>query len=145
MTTLKKILFFFNVSQIIGQMKGGIKDLEVESSSEEDDEEEEEIQVQKNKPAKKSRGMFSLFKGLVGSKNLTREDMKPVLEKLKDHLISKNVAADISAKLCESVAAKLEGKTLGTFDTVASTVKLTLTESLVQILRCEYMKCSYKK
>jgi len=36
--------------------------------------------------------------------------MQPVLDKLKDHLIAKNVAADIAHKLCESVAAKLEGK-----------------------------------
>jgi signal recognition particle receptor subunit alpha len=36
--------------------------------------------------------------------------MQPVLDKLKDHLIAKNVAADISHKLCVSVAAKLEGK-----------------------------------
>lgn len=28
---------------------------------------------------------------------------------------AKNVAADIAAKLCESVATKLEGKVLGTF------------------------------
>lgn len=114
-------------------MKGGIKDLEVESSSGEEEEEEEIIQQQHQKPTK-SKGMFSLFKGLVGSKNLTQEDMKPTLEKLKDHLISKNVAADIAIKLCDSVAAKLEGKMLGTFDSVATTVKTTLTESLVQIL-----------
>jgi signal recognition particle receptor subunit alpha len=36
--------------------------------------------------------------------------MQPVLEKLKDHLITKNVAADIAYKLCDSVATKLEGK-----------------------------------
>ena len=36
--------------------------------------------------------------------------MQPVLDKLKDHLITKNVAADIAHKLCVSVAAKLEGK-----------------------------------
>lgn len=114
-------------------MKGGIKDLEVESSSEEEYE-EEEIQQQQNQKPVKSRGMFSLLKGLVGAKNLTQEDMKPTLEKLKDHLIAKNVAADIAIKLCDSVAAKLEGKMLGTFDSVATTVKNTLTESLVQIL-----------
>ncbi|KAK1900048.1 Signal recognition particle receptor subunit alpha [Dissostichus eleginoides] len=55
-------------------------------------------------------GMFGMLKGLVGSKSLTREDMEPVLEKMKDHLIAKNVAADISSKLCDSVAIKLEGK-----------------------------------
>lgn len=117
---------------MVGQMKGGIKDIEVESSSEEEEEIVEEKNQKQNKPSK--GGMFSLLKGLVGSKNLTFDDMQPVLDKMKDHLIAKNVATDISMKLCESVAAKLEGKVLGTFDSVASTVKQTLTDSLVQIL-----------
>ncbi|KAJ8981310.1 hypothetical protein NQ317_015443 [Molorchus minor] len=121
-------------TEIVGQMKGVIKDLEVESSDEDyEDEEEEEIQQKPNKTSSKG-GMFSIFKGLVGSKSLTENDMKPALEKMKDHLIAKNVAADIAIKLCDSVAAKLEGKVLGTFDSVATTVKNTLTESLVQIL-----------
>lgn len=51
-----------------------------------------------------------LFRGLVGSKSLTREDMQVVLDKMKDLLIGKNVASDIAGKLCESVAVKLEGK-----------------------------------
>ena len=113
-------------------MQGGIKDLEVAESSENEDDTEEEIASNQNKS--KSRGVFSLFKGLVGSKNLTRDDMRPALDKLKDHLIAKNVASDIAMKLCDSVAAKLEGKVLGTFETIATTVKNTLTESLVQIL-----------
>lgn len=32
-------------------------------------------------------GMFGMLKGLVGSKSLTFEDMEPVLDKMKDHLI----------------------------------------------------------
>lgn len=60
--------------------------------------------------------------------------MQPALDKLQDHLIAKNVASDIAKKLCDSVAAKLEGKVLGTFESIAKTVKNTLTESLVQIL-----------
>jgi signal recognition particle receptor subunit alpha len=47
---------------------------------------------------------------LVGSKTVSHEDMAPILEKMKDHLIGKNVAAEIAVKLCESVAAKLDGK-----------------------------------
>uniref|UniRef100_A0AAG5DR28 SRP54-type proteins GTP-binding domain-containing protein n=1 Tax=Anopheles atroparvus TaxID=41427 RepID=A0AAG5DR28_ANOAO len=127
--------------QMIGSMRGGIQDLNVESDSdnyseEEDDEEEEEYA---GGPGKKQTGgtrggMFAMFKGLVGSKNLSRDDMQPALEKLRDHLIGKNVAADISQKLCESVANKLEGKVIGTFDTITTTVKNTLTEALVQIL-----------
>lgn len=31
--------------------------------------------------------MFNVFKGLVGSKTVTHEDMQPVLDKMKDHLI----------------------------------------------------------
>uniref|UniRef100_A0A8C9YQS2 SRP receptor subunit alpha n=1 Tax=Sander lucioperca TaxID=283035 RepID=A0A8C9YQS2_SANLU len=80
-------------------------------------------------------GMFGMLKGLVGSKSLTREDMESVLEKMREHLIAKNVAADISSQLCDSVAKKLEGKVMGTFTTVASTVKQALQDSLVQILQ----------
>lgn len=133
-------------NEMIGSMKGGIQDLEVESEVEEyssssDDEDSANDynanNTNKSAPAastKKGGGVFSLFKGLVGSKNLSRDDMQPALEKLRDHLIGKNVAADIANKLCDSVAVKLEGKILGTFDTIASTVKNTLTEALVQIL-----------
>lgn len=119
---------------IVGHMVGGIKDLEVESDSDESEEEDVPEIVQKKAAPAKSKGVFSLFKGLVGGSNLTREDMQPVLEKLKDHLIGKNVASDIAYKLCDSVAVKLEGKVLGTFENVTSTVKATMTDALVQIL-----------
>lgn len=113
-------------------MKGSIRDLEVNSESE-DSSDQEEIEQSKQQVQKKT-SMFSMFKSLVGSKSLKQEDMLPVLEKLKDHLITKNVAADIAQKLCDSVGTKLEGKILGTFDSVANTVKATLTDALVQIL-----------
>uniref|UniRef100_A0A6M2DGC6 Putative signal recognition particle n=1 Tax=Xenopsylla cheopis TaxID=163159 RepID=A0A6M2DGC6_XENCH len=131
---------FTHSAPMVGQMQGGIRDLEVDSTDDESSEEEVNIKQSQNNyskmngQVKKSGGMFSMFKGLVGSKNLSRDDMQPALDKLKDHLIGKNVAADIAYKLCDSVAVKLEGKVLGTFDTIAATVKLTLQESLVQIL-----------
>lgn len=122
---------------LVGKMVGGIQDLEVDSDGGEDSEEEDikqQLSAKKSNNTKANKGMFSLFRGLVGNKSLSNEDMKPVLEKLRDHLIAKNVASDISAKLCESVAKQLEGKVLGTFDSVTSTVKSTLTDALVQIL-----------
>lgn len=115
-------------------MQGGIKDIEYESDSSIEEEEEPEITEMQSKKSSQKSSVFSMFKGLVGSKNLTSESMAPALDKLKDHLITKNVATDIAIKLCDSIAAKLEGKVLGTFDTVTSTVKATLTDSLVQIL-----------
>lgn len=114
-------------------MKGGIRDLEVESDSE-DDSDEMEIEESKPQASKKSGGMFSMFKSLVGNKSLKQEDMQPVLDKLKDHLITKNVATDIAQKLCDSICTKLEGKVLGTFESVSNTIKSTLNDSLVQIL-----------
>lgn len=144
---------FRHDDQMIGTMKGVIQDLEVESEAEDEDysSEEEEVvpatkkgklpqPLQRNGTAKaststkKSSSVFSLFKGLVGSKNLSAEDMQPALDKLRDHLIGKNVASDIAYKLCDSVAAKLEGKVLGTFETIAATIRTSITDALVQIL-----------
>ncbi|XP_076112155.1 signal recognition particle receptor subunit alpha-like isoform X1 [Mytilus galloprovincialis] len=119
----------------VGQMKGGLRDLDEDESEDEEVEEEKGVQESvKSGKSKKSSGMFSMFKNLVGSKTLTREDLQPALEKMKEHIIGKNVAADISVKLCDSVAAKLEGKVLGTFSTTANTVKQTLQDSCVNIL-----------
>ena len=59
--------------------------------------------------------MFSFFKTLTGGKTITREAMEPALEKMKEHLFTKNVALEIADKLCGSVASKLEGKVVGTF------------------------------
>ncbi|XP_068096416.1 signal recognition particle receptor subunit alpha [Hyperolius riggenbachi] len=118
-----------------GGLKGNLPDVECESST---DEEEEEESPAPTKPSDKKSafgGMFGMLKGLVGAKSLSQEDMEPALEKMKDHLIAKNVAADIAVQLCESVAKKLEGKVMGTFSTVTSSVKQALQESLVQILQ----------
>ncbi|XP_056399966.1 signal recognition particle receptor subunit alpha [Hyla sarda] len=127
----------------IGLMPGNPPDVEYESSSSSEEEEDVPSVQTTTAPsaakasAKKSSfgGMFGMLRGLVGAKSLTLEDMEPVLEKMKDHLIAKNVAADIAVQLCESVAKRLEGKVMGTFSTVASAVKQALQESLVQILQ----------
>nr|XP_046246297.1 signal recognition particle receptor subunit alpha [Scatophagus argus] len=125
----------------LSSMKGDLQSVDYESSEEEEMEEEEERVVisETSKTSSKKGGgfggMFGMLKGLVGSKSLSREDMEPVLDKMRDHLIAKNVAAEIASQLCDSVAKKLEGKVMGTFTTVASTVKQALQDSLVQILQ----------
>ena len=77
---------------------------------------------------------FSMLQTLSGNKPLTSEDLAPLLLQFKDHLISKNVASDIALKLCDSVSISLEGKKLGTFGSVKTTIKNALEESLVRIL-----------
>lgn len=130
-----------NLRSFVGTMGGELKPMDYESDSE-----AEEIDVEENvegnenttrsneSNAKDSGGLFAWFKGLAGQKTLTKETVEPVLEKMREHLIAKNVASDIAEKLCGSVATKLEGKVLGTFSSVSSTVKSGLEESLVRIL-----------
>ena len=55
----------------------------------------------------------SMFARLTGKKILTEEDLKPVLVEMERHLMSKNVAKDISEKLCDGVGSALVGKKLG--------------------------------
>jgi len=57
----------------------------------------------------------SLFARLTGSKILTEADLKPVLEAMKQHLMNKNVAMEISDKVCEGVGESLVGKKIGSF------------------------------
>lgn len=57
----------------------------------------------------------SLFARLTGSKVLTEDDLRPVLEGMKQHLMKKNVAKEISEKVCESVGEGLVGKKVGGF------------------------------
>ncbi|GFW66350.1 signal recognition particle receptor subunit alpha [Trichonephila clavipes] len=116
----------------VGKYRGPVKRVET-SESESEESEDEEVEVKK-KGQTKGYGMFNMFKGLVGQKNVTRESIQPILDKLKDHMIAKNVAADIADKLCDSVAIKLEGKVLGTFTSITTTVKQTLIDALVQLL-----------
>jgi len=104
---------------------------DVEISSGEEEEEEEDVG---DKQAKSSGSLLSMFKGLVGSKALTREDLEPVVSKLRDNLVSKNVASEVAMSLCESVSSKLEGSVMGTFQSVQRTVRDTLTESLLKLL-----------
>jgi len=124
---------------LLGQMVGELKD--IESEDDENSSKEEDQTVTDSHPAGnvsekggKGFGFMNSLRSLVSSKTLTHSDVEPVLDKMRDHLIAKNVASDIAEKLCDSVATKLKGKVLGTFDTVAATVRTALMESCTQIL-----------
>merc|ERR1712183_1191592 len=112
------------------------KDLVGRSAQLEDveyEDDDEEI-LKSNSSSKSGGGMFSMFSNLVGNKALSREDLEPVLAKLKDNLIAKNVASEVATSLTESVSVKLEGSVMGTFQSLARTVKDALTQSLMKLL-----------
>jgi len=76
----------------------------------------------------------SLFARLTGSKVLTEDDLKPVLEGMKQHLMKKNVAKEIADKVCEGVGESLVGKKVGGFQTTNNAVRAALSTSLTRIL-----------
>ncbi|TKY54691.1 Signal recognition particle receptor subunit alpha [Spatholobus suberectus] len=88
-----------------------------------------------SKPVAKKKGWFSsMFQSIAGKANLEKSDLEPALKALKDRLMTKNVAEEIAEKLCESVAASLEGKKLASFTRISSTVHAAMEEALVRIL-----------
>jgi signal recognition particle receptor subunit alpha len=80
-----------------------------------------EANKQQKEQASSSLGTFgSIFARLTGSKMLTEEDLKPVLESMKQHLMKKNVAKDIADKVCEGIGESLVGKKVGGFQCASS-------------------------
>nr|DAD27455.1 TPA_asm: hypothetical protein HUJ06_028923 [Nelumbo nucifera] len=110
-----------------------LMDQEEVISSESETEEEEELA--KNTKADAKKGWFSsMFQSIAGKANLEKSDLEPALKALKDRLMTKNVAEEIAEKLCESVAASLEGKKQASFTRISSTVQTAMEEALVRIL-----------
>nr|CAG8473768.1 1903_t:CDS:10 [Entrophospora candida] len=112
-----------------------VKDLGGNESEGDEDEEEEEMNDKiSNDNQNKASSIFSFFKNITGQKTITEQDLAPALAIMKDHLIKKNVAADIAIHLCESVAKKIVGQKTTTFKSMQSVVKQSMEDSLKRIL-----------
>ncbi|CAK0829391.1 unnamed protein product, partial [Prorocentrum cordatum] len=69
-----------------------------------------------------------------GGAILSEEDLAPVLHQFKSDLMSKNVAAEVSNKLADSVRTAIVGKKTERFTSIAKTVKEALKESIETLL-----------
>jgi signal recognition particle receptor subunit alpha len=73
----------------------------------------------KDEPAAAGWSAFSavggLFSRFTGGKVLTAEDLAPVLNGMREHLMKKNVAKEIADKICESVGESLVGTRVSGF------------------------------
>ncbi|KAL3151898.1 hypothetical protein ABBQ38_012859 [Trebouxia sp. C0009 RCD-2024] len=101
-----------------------------------DDSEEE---AEATETSSKAGGLLSSFvrnigMNVMGTQSLALEDIQPALEQLKKKLMERNVAEEIAAKLCESVATTLVGKKLGSFTRVSSAVRTAVEDAIVRIL-----------
>lgn len=83
---------------------------------------------------KAKASVFSFFDKITGSTVMTKEALKPALEKTRMHLIGKNVASEIAEQICTAVGESLEGKTQGSFTSLATIVQESCETSLTSIL-----------
>jgi len=117
----------------VADLDAGDDDDGDESFSSDGDEEYTKISSRslQAKKSTASTGLLSFFKSMTGQKELTAENLEPVMNKMKEHLINKNVAADIAQHLCDSVAKGLIGQTLGSFKSKEASDMLTIDERIV--------------
>ena len=79
-------------------------------------------------------GFWSSLTSLIGNNELTNNDLSKPLQYLEEQLTTKNVANSIAHDLCESVKQSLIGKKIGTFVSIKSFVKRSMTSALERIL-----------
>mmetsp|Transcript_43247 Transcript_43247/g.123280 ORF Transcript_43247/g.123280 Transcript_43247/m.123280 type:complete len:620 (-) Transcript_43247:94-1953(-) len=110
---------------------------DVQSLSSSSDGEEQAARAEPGKPGRVG-GLFKTLtrgvKNLTGGAVLTEEELEPILQQFKTALMSKNVAADVSSKLAESVRHSLVGKTTERFTSMSSAVKTVLQDSMETLL-----------
>lgn len=82
-----------------------------------------------------SSGIWRYFDNLTGQKEITRDDLEDVQVKMRDHLMQKNVAAEVATVICDSVAASLVGKKTGAFKTIAQLVRTGTEAAVIKMLR----------
>jgi len=92
-------------------------------------------------PAEKAGRVGGLFKSLTKSvKNLTggavltEEDLQPLLKQFKTALMTRNVAAEVTDRLADSVRTALVGKKTDKFTSMSSTVRASLVDAMETLL-----------
>lgn len=93
---------------------------------------------EEDKEVENKGGLFARFtnkiKSFTGNKELSDEDLGPIMTEFSNGLMEKNVAQDIALALCESIKKSLLKTKTESFTTVKTTVKNALIDSLKKIL-----------
>lgn len=86
------------------------------------------------------KGWFSIFLestslcGLIGKRLLQDEDVVPVLKKLKNNLLEKNVASSSAEQICRSAHSVLLGSHVSVLESPGSVIRAVLRDALRQTL-----------
>ena len=95
--------------------------------------EEEELSAQEaSRSAAASGSWFAtssiggFFQKLAGNKVLDDEDIAPVMERMREQLLTKNVASEVADELCKSVGTSLVGQRLERLTRIATVVRTAM-------------------
>lgn len=78
--------------------------------------------------------MSSIQTSIMGKDALSPDDIQHAISAMQKRLQQRNVSAEVSNKICSSVARTLEGKKLTSFTGVAKTVRMAMAETITRIL-----------
>lgn len=89
-----------------------------------------------NKPGNKytEKAFGFLQRKFLGNKTITKDDLSSVLDKLRQKLISKNVAPEVADYLTEQVSKDLIGSKTANWTSVENTARDSLSRTLTKIL-----------
>lgn len=101
-----------------------------------DDDEDIEIEGSPGEEVEAGKGSLfgSIWKSISYNKVLTDDDLKPVLDQLREHLTTKNVAAQIAEEICTNVGEKLKGLHVNTWVNLKKFARTALEEAILRIL-----------
>ncbi|KAI4269546.1 MAG: hypothetical protein LQ337_007217 [Flavoplaca oasis] len=75
-----------------------------------------------------------LFRNVIGGKALTKQDLEKPMKGMEDLLLRKNVAREAAVRLCEGVERELIGKKTGSFESIDTLLRASLSTSLTKLL-----------
>jgi len=75
-----------------------------------------------------------LFRGVVGGKTISKQDLQQPLQQMQNHLLEKNVAREAADRLCSSVEADLLNQQTASFTSIDATIRASMSKALTRIL-----------
>ena len=82
-----------------------------------------------------SSSLWTRLKTISGFswKRLTPENIQAAVDAMREHLIGKNVAAEVAEKICQSVLSQMSGKMFETFESFTASMRQAMRDTLMMI------------
>jgi signal recognition particle receptor subunit alpha len=74
------------------------------------------------------------FSSISSGRSIEEKQLTPIIQKMQEHLVHKNVATEISKMLCQSITQHLIGKSISTFASLEALVRTEFEKSLERVL-----------